>query len=179
MTRIRLTHRRRYRYRQKKFLFLVVGTGLSCFALFIPAYFIPIFVKSLSSSADMPVVVLTIWNLASTVGRVLSGAAADLIFGPVNSLIISTLLTGLSALVIWPFASTMSILVVFAVINGIGCGSFFSLVPTVVGAIFGKENSLGIVPVMWTSWSLGFFFVSKSPVSASSPPSQSLLRFFI
>lgn len=42
-----------------------------------------------------------------------------------------------------------------------GCGSFFSLVPPVIGATFGGENTLGILPIVWTTWFCGFFFVSN------------------
>lgn len=54
----------------------------------------------------------------------------------------------------------MGVLAAFAVINGIGCGSFFSLFHTVLGSVFGPENTMGVLPIMWGGWFFGFFFVS-------------------
>lgn len=92
--------------------------------------------------------------------RVFAGYTADTFLGPLNSLIISLLLCAVSALAIWPFASSLGVLVFFAIINGIGCGAFFSLFTTVLGAVFGPENTMGVLPMVWTVWFFGFFFVS-------------------
>lgn len=150
----------RYRFRTSEFLILLVGSVFSCFPLYIPPYFIPIFARTISTSSYTAIIALTIWNLASTVGRVFAGYTADTFLGPLNSLLVSLLLCGVSALAIWPFASSMGILALFAVINGIGCGAFFSLFTTVLGAVFGPENTMGVLPMVWTVWFFGFFFVS-------------------
>ncbi|KAM3439818.1 hypothetical protein NHJ13734_003551 [Beauveria thailandica] len=70
----------------------------------------------------------------------------------------------LSSFAIWPFASNMGVLAAFAAINGIGCGSFFSLFPTVLGSMFGQENTMGVLPLMWGGWFFGFFF--GTPIAA-------------
>lgn len=140
---------------------MLVGSAIACFPLFIPPYFIPIFARSISDSASTSIIALSIWNVASTVGRVFAGFTADSFLGPINSLIISLFFCGVSALAIWPFASSVGTLSLFAVVNGIGCGSFFSLFPTVVGAVFGAENTLGVLPIMWGTWFFGFFFVRQ------------------
>lgn len=152
---------------------IVAGTALSCFPLFIPPYFIPIFSRSMGYSNQIAIITLAAWNLASTVGRVLAGYAADSLLGPINSLIICLLFTGISSLVIWPLSSSIGVFSVFLVLNGMGCGSFFSLVPPVIGATFGGENTLGILPIVWTTWFCGFFFVSND----LPPPKLSLIIF--
>lgn len=111
-------------------------------------------------SNQIAIVTLAAWNLASTVGRVLGGYTADHLLGPINSLIVCLLFIGLSSLVVWPLASTVGIFSVFLVFNGIGCGAYFSLVPPMLGATMGPENTLGILPIVWTTWFCGFFFVS-------------------
>lgn len=150
----------RHRFKESKFLLIVAGTAVSCFPLFIPPYFIPIFTRSMGYSNEIAIVVLAGWNLASTVGRVLGGYTADALLGPLNSLIVCLLFIGLSSLVVWPLASSVGIFAIFLVFNGIGCGAFFSLVPPAIGAIMGPENTLGILPILWTTWFCGFFFVS-------------------
>ncbi|KAH7184525.1 major facilitator superfamily domain-containing protein [Fusarium flagelliforme] len=147
-----------YRFRERRFLLIIAGTALSTFPLFIPPYFIPIFSRSMGYSNQIAIVILAAWNLASTVGRVLGGYTADHLLGPINSLIVCLLFIGLSSLVVWPLASTVGIFSVFLVFNGIGCGAYFSLVPPMLGATMGPENTLGILPIVWTTWFCGFFF---------------------
>ncbi|KAF6823219.1 ricin b lectin [Colletotrichum plurivorum] len=150
--------RHRYRFKQPRFLLLVAGTVLSCFPLFIPPYFIPIFSRSMGYSREIGIVILAAWNLASTFGRVVAGWVADSVLGPVESLAICMLLMSLSSLVVWPLSSSIGIFAVYLVFNGIGCGAFFSLTPIAVSATFGGENTLSIIPVVWTTWFCGFFF---------------------
>ncbi|KAI1060310.1 hypothetical protein LB506_011189, partial [Fusarium annulatum] len=147
-----------HRFREPRFLLIIAGTALSCFPLFIPPYFIPIFARSMGYSNQIAIVILAAWNLASTVGRVLGGYTADHLLGPLNSLIVCLLFIGLSSLVVWPLASSVGIFSIFLVFNGIGCGAFFSLVPPMLGATMGPENTLGILPIVWTTWFCGFFF---------------------
>lgn len=157
-----------YRWKDPEFLIVLVGSAVACFPLFIPPYFIPIFARAISHSSWTGIIALSVWNIASTVGRVCAGFAADSFVGPINSFIISLFLCGVSALAIWPFASSIGVLSVFAVVNGIGCGSFFSLFPTCLGAVFGPENTMGVLPIMWASWFFGFFFVS-APARLENP----------
>ncbi|KAF7553717.1 hypothetical protein G7Z17_g3466 [Cylindrodendrum hubeiense] len=147
-----------HRFKEIKFLVIAAGTALSCFPLFIPPYFIPIFSRSMGYSNQIAIITLAAWNLASTVGRVLAGYTADALLGPINSLIICLLFMGVSLLVIWPLSSSIGVFSAFLVLNGMGCGAFFSLVPPVIGVTFGGENTLGILPIVWTTWFCGFFF---------------------
>ncbi|KAH7121600.1 major facilitator superfamily domain-containing protein [Dactylonectria macrodidyma] len=168
-----------YRFKEFKFLTIVAGTALACFPLFIPPYFIPIFSRYMGYSNQVAIITLAAWNLASTVGRVLAGYMADSLMGPINSLIICLLFTGISSLVIWPLSSTIGIFSVFLVLNGMGCGAFFSLVPPVLGATFGGENTLGILPIVWTTWFFGFFFGTPiaSGLYSISGDDQDLSRY--
>ncbi|KAK2037562.1 major facilitator superfamily transporter [Colletotrichum somersetense] len=147
-----------YRFKQPRFLLLVGGTVLACFPLFIPPYFIPIFSRSMGYPREVGVVILAAWNLASTLGRVVAGWVADTLLGPVESLAICMLLMSLSSLVVWPLSSSIGVFAVYLVLNGVGCGAFFSLTPVAVGATFGVGNTLSIIPVIWTTWFCGFFF---------------------
>ncbi|KAI8220742.1 hypothetical protein K4K54_008360 [Colletotrichum sp. SAR 10_86] len=147
-----------YRFKQPRFLLLVGGTVLACFPLFIPPYFIPIFSRSMGYSKEIGVIILAAWNLASTLGRVVAGWVADSVLGPVESLAICMLFMALSSLVVWPLSSSIGIFSIYLIFNGIGCGAFFSLTPIAVSSTFGGENTLSIIPVVWTTWFCGFFF---------------------
>ncbi|KAJ5432267.1 uncharacterized protein N7458_011423 [Penicillium daleae] len=152
-----------YRFRERAFILIFVGSGLGCFPLFIPSYFIPIYARAVASQR-VAVIILAMWNVASTVGRVLAGFLADAVLGPLNSLILSLLLAGVSALAIWPFADSVAVLSVFIVLNGLGCGAFFSLIPAAVGSMFGAKNTMGVLPILWAGWFFGYFF--GSPIAA-------------
>lgn len=110
---------------------------------------------------EIGIVILACWNLASTLGRVIAGWVADTLLGPVESLAICMLFMALSSLIVWPLSSSIGIFSVYLIFNGIGCGAFFSLTPIAVSATFGGENTLSIIPVVWTTWFCGFFFVSR------------------
>jgi MFS family permease len=150
----------RFRFREPRFLAVVAATVLSTFSLFIPPYFIPLFARSMGYSQQIAIVTLAAWNLASTVGRIGAGIAADRLLGPLNSLLVCLLFMGLSSLVVWPLSQTTGVFAVYLVFNGLGCGAFFSLVPSTLGQLFGGKNTMGIVPIVWTTWFCGFFFVS-------------------
>ncbi|TIC94050.1 Monocarboxylate transporter 2 [Colletotrichum higginsianum] len=147
-----------YRFKQPRFLLLVGGTVLACFPLFIPPYFVPIFSRSMGYSKETGIIILAAWNLASTLGRILAGWVADTLLGPVESLAICILFMSLSSLIVWPLSTSIGIFAVYLIFNGIGCGAFFSLTPIAISATFGGENTLSIIPVVWTTWFCGFFF---------------------
>lgn len=105
-------------------------------------------------------------------GRVAAGFLADTILGPLNSLILSLLLAGVSALAIWPFADSVAILSVFIVLNGLGCGAFFSLIPAAVGSMFGAKNTMGVLPILWAGWFFGYFFVRLPMIGLVSMSSR-------
>ncbi|GAO13707.1 hypothetical protein UVI_02018080 [Ustilaginoidea virens] len=153
-----------YRWREPEFLVILLGGAISCIPVFVPPYFIPVFAKSVSQSGSTAVIALTAWNLASTFGRVFAGYAADSFLGPLNSIIVSLFLSGVSGLCIWPFVTSFGLLILFAVVNGIGCGSFFSLFTVAVGALFGAENTMGILPILWQAWIFGYFL--GTPIAA-------------
>lgn len=120
------------------------------------------------------------WNVASTVGRVLAGFLADTILGPLNSLSLSLILAGVSALAIWPFANSVAVLSVFIVLNGLGCGAFFSLIPAAVGSMFGAKNTMGVLPILWAGWFFGYFFVrTLSRIMCPRPWKALSNNFFI
>lgn len=66
------------------------------------------------------------YNLASAAGRLGLGALADAC-GNINSLILSYLVAGLGAMVVWPFATSIGPLAIVVALIGGGCGGVFSL----------------------------------------------------
>ena len=70
-----------------------------------------------------------------------------------NSLFISLAVSALSMLIIWPISTSLAPLVIFTIINGMGNGGFFAIMPTVVGNIFGSARvsiAMGLIVGGWT-----------------------------
>ena len=137
---------------------LLMG-AVATFPLFVPPFLLPLYVSSVGLSTQTGAAVLACWNLASAVGRIGMGFGADAVVGPVNSMLLSLVLVGVSALALWPFASSLGLVIFFAIINGVGSGGFFSLMPVVTGAVFGDERLAATMSALSTSWFFGYFMV--------------------
>lgn len=128
--------------------------------LFVPPFLLPLYVSSVGLSKQTGAAILACWNLASAVGRIGMGFGADAVFGPVNSMLLSLTVLGVTAIALWPFASSLGLLIFFSIFNGISSGGFFSLMPVVVGAVFGDGELAIIMSMLVSSWTFGYFLVS-------------------
>ncbi|GAA6040718.1 hypothetical protein JCM8097_000890 [Rhodosporidiobolus ruineniae] len=147
-------------FKDVRFALLLVGTSIAIFPLFVPPFFLPLYGSSIGLSASTSSFILAGFNLASAGGRIGFGLGADAFFGSINSLVICLAIVGLSTLAIWPVATSLAPLIVFAVINGFCAGGMFSLVPGVIASVFGSKR-LGVVFSMTLSfWTPGYFMGS-------------------
>lgn len=76
--------------------------------------------------------------------------------GPVNSLFVSLVVSAVSMLVLWPVSTSLAPLTVFVVINGMGNGGFFAIMPTVVGNVFGSARVSVAMGMIVTGWTGGY-----------------------
>ncbi|KAF2671821.1 MFS general substrate transporter, partial [Microthyrium microscopicum] len=133
----------------------VVGT----FPLFVPPFFLPLYSKAIGLSSSTGAALLAGFNFSSALGRIISGFLCDRL-GPLNTLIISFLMTAISMLALWPASTTLAPLAAFVVINGAGNGGFFSCMPTVVGNTFGSARVSVAMGMIVTGWAGGYLMVS-------------------
>lgn len=147
-------------FRSLKFLIMLLMGAVAMFPVFVPPFLLPLYVSSVGMSGQAGAAILASWNLASAVGRLGMGFGADAYLGPVNSMILSLTVIGVTALALWPVASSLGLLAVFATLNGAGSGGFFSLMPVVVAAIFGDGDLAGVLSMLSTTWTFGYFMVS-------------------
>jgi len=63
-------------------------------------------------------------------------------------------------LAIWPASSSVAPLVVFIVVNGFGAGGFFSLIPSVVGSVYGNTRTANALAMTVSGWAFGYLFGS-------------------
>ncbi|THU87383.1 MFS general substrate transporter [Dendrothele bispora CBS 962.96] len=110
-------------------------------------------VPSNASSSMKNTVPLILMNLCLGLGRISSGHLADR-FGPINMFFCSFLIGGILQMLLWTFARSYGLIILFSILNGFfGCW-FASLVPVVCASIFGLEGLSSIT---------GFMFLATSP----------------
>lgn len=136
------------------FIFLAASTGV--FALFVPPYFLPLFAQSLGLSSTTGAYIVASFNFCAALGRLGSGLLCDRI-GAVNTFLLASLLNAISMFAIWPVSNMLPTLIVFAFINGLANGAFFTTLPTVIGNIYGPAKSGVAMAMNTTGWSIGYF----------------------
>jgi MFS family permease len=134
----------------------------------------PTFAESIGLSSSTGAGLVAAFNAASAVGRISSGFLSDKI-GSVNVALMSMSLLGTTMFLIWPFASTLGVLIVFVIVAGVAVGGFFSMMPTVVGHIFGSANMSVTMGMILTSWTFGYLLVRR----VLSPLPTRELRFLL
>lgn len=112
--------------------------AIACFSHFVPPFFLPLYSNSTGLSNANSALILEAWNISSAVGYIAMGLGADTILGPINSLLLSLIVFGLSVMVLWPLLSSLALLLAFSILNGVGSGGFFSLMPVVARRVFGS-----------------------------------------
>jgi len=125
----------------------------------------PTFAESIGLSSSTGAGLVAGFNASSAVGRIASGFISDKV-GSLNVLVTSLALLGTSMFVIWPFASTLGVVIVFVLISGFTVGGIVSMFPTVVGHLFGSANMSVTMGMILTSWSFGYTFVSSTIIFA-------------
>lgn len=148
--------------RDFRFVILFLAGAVATFPLLVPPFFLPLYATSIGLSSSTAAALVAAFNFSSAVGRVGAGFLADRL-GPLNTLASALVLNGLSMMAIWPISTTLGPLVAFVIINGAAAGSFFSLMPTVAGQVFGSARVSVALGMLVTGWSGGYLMVSAVP----------------
>jgi hypothetical protein len=156
----RINLRLRGLFRDIRFTFLFIAGAVGTFPLFVPPFFLPLYTNSLGLSSSAGAGFVAAFNFSSAIGRLLCGFGSDTI-GPLNSLFLSLLSSGVSMLLIWPFSSSSAPLIVFVILNGAANGGFFASMPTVVGNTFGSARVSTAMGMIVTGWAGGYLMVRK------------------
>ncbi|KAJ4856880.1 major facilitator superfamily domain-containing protein [Trichoderma breve] len=146
-------------FRDLGFVIIFTAGAIATFPLLVPAFFIPLYSRSVGLSASTGAGLLAGFNLSSAAGRILCGFLCDR-FGALNVLMFSLLINAVTMLAIWPASKTLAPLIVFVVINGAANGGFFSTMPTVVGNVFGSQRVSVAMAMIVTGWGGGYLMGS-------------------
>ncbi|KAI9500824.1 major facilitator superfamily domain-containing protein, partial [Coemansia spiralis] len=138
-----------------KFLLIFAGAVCGTTGYFTPLFSLPAFgLQVVHMKPSLANNLLTIINAASTVGRVVTGQAAPLL-GTVNTLALCTFVASFSILVFWlPFEATGTA-VACAVIYGLFCGGFISLLPVVIANLWGVQRISTIIGLLYIASFIG------------------------
>ncbi|ETS73622.1 hypothetical protein PFICI_14568 [Pestalotiopsis fici W106-1] len=142
-------------FRDPQFVILFAAGAVGTFPLFVPPFFLPLYVNSLGLSSSTAAGLLAGFNFASAIGRIGCGALCDAL-GALNTLFASLFICALSMLIIWPASHSLAPLAAFVVINGLSNGGFFATMPTVVGNIFGSARLSVAMGMIVTGWAGGY-----------------------
>ncbi|KAI8390143.1 major facilitator superfamily domain-containing protein [Blakeslea trispora] len=105
----------------------------------VPYYFLPSYATFLGLSSSQGALVLSIGSGMNAIGRIVSGLIAD-VFGHVNVIIIYSVISGLTSLFLWSYATTFHTLMAFSILFGFFGGAFITLTPTITLLVTGYEK---------------------------------------
>lgn len=146
-------------FRSLPFVTVFLAGAVGSFALFVPPYFLPLFAQSIGLSSSTGAGLVAAFNACNAIGRFVAGPLCDKI-GPVNMFLITMILNAVSMLAIWPVSSTVGPLAVFAAINGLANGSFFTILPTVAASMFGPGRAAVAISMAVAGWTGGYLMGS-------------------
>lgn len=145
-------------FRDVRFTLLFAAGAIATFPLLVPPFFLPLYTESMGMPSSVGAGVVAAFNFSSALGRLICGFCSDRL-GPLNTLLLSLLLSALSMLILWPVSVSIGPLIVFVIINGMANGGFFSTIPTVVGNVFGSARVSVAMGMTVTGWAGGYLLV--------------------
>lgn len=146
-------------FKNVNFTLLWLAAAIGNFPNFVPAFFLPLYSKSLGLSSSTGAGLVAGYTLASAVGRIFCGFWCDRI-GAINVLFASLILNTVSMLAIWPASTSIGPLILFVIINGVSNGGYFSTMPTVATSVFGSARVGVVMSMIMTGWVGGYLMVS-------------------
>ena len=135
------------------FRLLYLSSVLSSMGLFTPFVFLPAFARDHGATEVAAATLVGLIGGASVVGRMGLGALADRV-GVVRLYRFCYLVVGLS-FVLWLIANSYAVLVMFALILGVGYGGYVALSPAVLAHFYGTQRLGSVLGALYTSGGIG------------------------
>ncbi|KAL9544195.1 hypothetical protein MBANPS3_007744 [Mucor bainieri] len=121
------------------FVIFCIASNIGLFGYFVPYFFLPSYASYLGLDESKGSALVAVSSACNFVGRVITGILADRI-GKVNTNLIFTLITALSCLLIWTFASNYGTLMAFSTVFGLTSGSYFALISPITAYLLGMDR---------------------------------------
>jgi MFS family permease len=135
------------------FKLLYISSLLSSMGLFTPFVFLPAFARDHGATEVAAATLVGLIGGASVVGRMGLGAVADRV-GVVRLYQFCYLVVALS-FVLWLIAQSYAMLVVFALVLGVGYGGWVALSPAILAHFYGTQRLGSVLGALYTSGGMG------------------------
>ncbi|KAM3578300.1 hypothetical protein VKS41_009277 [Umbelopsis sp. WA50703] len=119
---------------------LLLFSFLVPFGYLVPFYLVPMYAVSIGLTTSQGALILAIGSGANALSRVVFGTMADRWLGRINVMFSLTLISGLSTMLIWPFAKSFASLLVYFIIYCASAGVFQSVLPAITTDLCGVEH---------------------------------------
>lgn len=140
--------------RRRDFALLYGSMMLTSLALFVPFVFLPSYAEDGGTSDVAAAALVGLIGGASVVGRLALGTAAVRVGAA--RLYVSSIAAMAGSYLLWYFAGdSYGVLVVYALVLGVGYGGFIAIAPAVVAERFGLEGLGGVLGTLYTSAAVG------------------------
>ncbi|KAJ1737922.1 hypothetical protein LPJ72_000077 [Coemansia sp. Benny D160-2] len=123
-------------------------------AYIVPFMYLPQFWVSKGISSQTASVIIAVANVSSSIGRVVTGFAADYI-GVLNSLMITLIVSSISCLLIWPLTTGTGVAIVMGIFYGFPSGGYWTLAPLAAGKLFGVSMLASTTGIFYTTSAIG------------------------
>lgn len=140
-------------FQDRNFRLLYVGALLTSMGLFMPYTHLPKYAQLHGVSTQSSIVILSIMGIASSLGRILVGFAADIV-GKISMLQVCVIVGGVSTFC-WLLCTTFITMVIYGFVFGFFAGGFISLVPTVCAELYGVRKLGTVIGVLYTGTAVG------------------------
>ena len=135
-------------FKRIEYLMMLAWGFLSILGLIVLLFSLPNYASYIGLTPSQGAVVGAVLNLGQGVGRPIVGFASDKT-GKMNGAGFFTFLTGLFCLVVWIFAKSYGVLIFFALIVGLVCGTFWATIAPVAAEIVGLKHLASALSINW------------------------------
>ncbi|MDB0005677.1 MFS transporter [Ilumatobacteraceae bacterium] len=143
--------------RDRRFITLYSASLITSMALFVPFVFVKSYATDQGIAAGPAAALVGFIGAASIAGRLGLGALGAKV-GPVRLMQFSFLVMTLSYLIWVSAGASYAVLVLFAVVLGVGYGGFIALSPAAVAILFGTNGMATILGATYTGAGVGGLF---------------------
>ncbi|KAI9495835.1 major facilitator superfamily domain-containing protein [Zychaea mexicana] len=117
----------------------LVGAVIALMGYLSPMFYLPKYAAEIGINETDSSNLLGILCAMNGVGRLVLGYIADKI-GRLNMFLIASAFAGVCTFIIWPFATSYDILLVYSILWGFSCGTYYALAAPVTGSVVGMEK---------------------------------------
>ncbi|KAF9972124.1 hypothetical protein BGZ73_004797 [Actinomortierella ambigua] len=150
--------------KQPTFLLMVLGVMLTAFGYFAPLNLQPSYAVDKGLTSSQGAMLNSVLNAASFFGRFVGGVFGDR-FGLINLCLFCVLASALSTLLIWMFANSLAVMIVYSVAYGLLGGGFISLLGPILAEQFGTGSLTILVGIVFGVNGVGSLL--GTPIAAS------------